>query len=110
MHMQWNFAMNGQTGKFTGDLPVDYGKLGLRTAICTLIVGGGVGFLTKSIPLAVIAALIVALIVFFTGKGSMRPVHNASQANDYMDKDVKLVRADDTFLRTEKRPLNPPQR
>ena len=46
----------------------------------------------------------------FAGKGSMRPVHNASQANDYIDKDVKLVRADDTFLRTEKRPLNQPRR
>ena len=33
---QWNFAMNGQTGKFTGDLPVDYKKLGIFTGIASL--------------------------------------------------------------------------
>ena len=60
--------------------------------------------LMKSIPAAVIAALIIALIVFFGGKGSMRPVHNASQANDYMDKDVRLVYSQDHFVRTERKP------
>ena len=58
----------------------------------------------KSIPVALIAALIIGLIVFFAGKGSMRPVHSASQANDYMDKQVRLVYSRDHFVRTERKP------
>ena len=111
---QWNFAMNGQTGKFTGDLPVDYGKLGTITGVVTALVGLLLWLLSKSIPLAVIIAVIVGLIVFFASKGSMRPVHNASQANDYMDKEVTLVHQTDVFVRTERtpkpqRPANPQQ-
>ncbi len=101
---QWNFAMNGQTGKFTGDLPVDYGKLGILTALASLIPGALIGILAQNIPIAVIVALIIALIVFFAGKGSMRPVHHASQANDYMDKQVKLVYSQDHYVRTERKP------
>ena len=101
---QWSFAMNAQTGKFTGDLPVDYAKLGIVTALAAIIPGILLWLLMKSIPVAVIAALILALIVFFGGKGSMRPVHNASQANDYMDKQVRLVYSQDHFVRTERKP------
>ena len=36
---QWSFAMNAQTGKFTGDLPVDYAKLGIVTALASIIPG-----------------------------------------------------------------------
>ena len=96
--------MNAQTGKFTGDLPVDYAKLGIVTALAAIIPGILLWLLMKSIPVAVIAALIIALIVFFGGKGSMRPVHNASQANDYMDKQVRLVYSQDHFVHTERKP------
>ena len=111
---QWNFAMNGQTGKFTGDLPVDYTKLGILTGIGAVIAGVLLWLITKhSIPAALIAALIVGLIVFFAGKGSMRPVHNATQANDYMDKQVRLVYSQDHFVRVERKPKEqrtaPPQ-
>lgn len=101
---QFSFAMNGQTGKFTGDLPVDYTKLGIITGIGAVAAGVILYLLMKSIPAALIAALIVALIIFFAGKGSMKPVHNASQANDYMDKQVHLVYCQDHFLRTERKP------
>ena len=99
---QWNFAMNAQTGKFTGDLPVDYAKLGAVSGIGAVI--GAVLFylIMKSIPAAVIAALIVGLICFFVGKGSMRPVHAASEARDYMDNQVRLVHSNERFLRTER--------
>ena len=96
--------MNGQTGKFTGDLPVDYAKLGILTGIAAVAAGVILYLLMKTIPAALIAALIVGLIVFFAGKGSMRPVHNASQANDYMDKQVRLVYSQDHFVRTERKP------
>ena len=101
---QWNFAMNAQTGKFTGDLPVDYTKLGIMTALAAIIPGVLLWLLMKNIPVALIAALIIALIAFFGGKGSMRPVHNASQANEYMDKQVRLVWSKDHFVRTERKP------
>lgn len=101
---QWNFAMNGQTGKFTGDLPVDYAKLGGLTGIAAVIAGVLIWLIAKTVPAALIAALIVGLIVFFSGKGSMRPVHNATQANEYMDKQVKLVFSQDNYLRTERKP------
>ena len=51
LHTRWNgedflFAMNGQTGKLIGDLPIDNGKVRKR-------------FLTIFLPVAVIVALIV---------------------------------------------------
>ena len=99
---QWNFAMNGQTGAFTGDLPVDYTKLGIITALSAIVPGVLLWLATKSIPLAVIAALIIALIVFYACRSSMKPVHHATQANEYMDKDVRMVVSHDQFVRTER--------
>ncbi len=60
LHTKWNgqdylFAMNGQTGKLIGDLPVDNGKLVKR-------------FLLFSIPLII---LIAAAIIFLFGGYSM---------------------------------------
>ena len=106
---QWTFAMNAQTGKFTGDLPIDYAKLGIITGIGAVIAGILLYLIMKNIPAALIAALIVALIVFFVGKGSMRPVHTASQANDYMEKQVRLVFSHDRFIRTERKKKQPTQ-
>ena len=100
---QWNFAMNGQTGKFTGDLPIDNTKLGLITGGSAIAAGVILYLIMKSLLVPVVAALIVALVVCFSLKGSMRPVHNATQANEYMDKNVKLVLSNDTYLRTERK-------
>ena len=101
---QWNFAMNGQTGKFTGDLPVDYKKLGIFTGVAFLIPLIVLYLVMKSIPVAAIAGLVIGLITFFVGKGSMKPVHIATQANDYMDKQVRLVYSQDHYVRTERKP------
>ena len=54
LHTKWNgedylFAMNGQTGKFIGDLPIDNGKVVKR-------------FLMMFAPLAVIIALIIVFV------------------------------------------------
>lgn len=101
---QWNFAMNGQTGKFTGDLPVDYAKLGILTGIGAVIAAVIAYLITSGIPVTLIAALVTALIVFFAGKSSMNPVHNATEASDYMDNQVRLVYSQDHFVRTERKP------
>ncbi len=100
---QWNFAMNGQTGKFTGDLPIDNTKLCLITgaaAFGTLLV---LYMIMRSLMAPLVAALIVGFIVYAGLKSSMRPVHNATQANEYMDKKIKLVLSNDTYLRTERK-------
>ena len=56
LHTKWNgqdylFAMNGQTGKFIGDLPIDSGKVTKR-------------FLMMFVP---IMAIIVLIIIFVFG-------------------------------------------
>ena len=101
---QWNFAMNGQTGKFTGDLPVDYKKLGIITALSAIIPAVILYLIMKSLMVPLVAAIVIGLIVFFTCQGSMKPVHQATQATEYMDKDIKLVYTQDTYLRTERKP------
>ncbi|MCR5540564.1 MAG: hypothetical protein K6F71_07080 [Ruminococcus sp.] len=100
---QWNFAMNGQTGKFTGDLPIDNTKLGLITGGSAIAVAVVMYLIMKALLAPIIAALIVGLIVCFALKGSMKPVHNATQANEYMEKNVHLVLSNDTYLRTERK-------
>lgn len=100
---QWNFAMNGQTGKFTGDLPIDNTKLGLITGGSAIAVAVVMYLIMKALLVPIIAALIVGLIVCFSLKGSMKPVHNATQANEYMEKNVHLVLSNDTYLRTERK-------
>ena len=100
---QWNFAMNGQTGKFTGDLPIDYTKLGIITAIATILPAVLLYLVMKTLMVPIIAALIIGAIVFFACKGSMRPVHQATTASEYMDNAVHLVYQQDTYLRTERK-------
>lgn len=100
---QWNFAMNGQTGKFTGDLPIDNTKLGLITGGSAIAVAVVMYLIMQTLLVPIIAALIVGLVVCFSLKGSMKPVHNATQANEYMEKNVHLVLSNDTYLRTERK-------
>ena len=100
---QWNFAMNGQTGNFTGDLPVDGTKLGILTGGSALAAAVLLFLITKSIPFILGAALVVSLIVFFAAKGSMKPVHKATQANEYMAQKVSLVYSNDDYVRTERK-------
>ncbi|WP_294492158.1 hypothetical protein [uncultured Ruminococcus sp.] len=100
---QWNFAMNGQTGNFTGDLPVDGTKLGILTGGSALAAAVLLYLITKSIPFILGAALVVGLIVFFAAKGSMKPVHKATQANEYMAQKVSLVYSNDDYVRTERK-------
>ena len=50
LHAKWNnklytFAMNGQTGKFVGDLPLDKGRYWKFWALYALAIGGGLALL-----------------------------------------------------------------
>ena len=57
LHTRWNgqdylFAMNGQTGKFIGDLPIDSGKVRMR-------------FLLTFLPVFIVVALIIFFVFGF---------------------------------------------
>ncbi|MBQ5311904.1 MAG: hypothetical protein ILP19_07695 [Oscillospiraceae bacterium] len=82
----WTFAMNGQTGRFIGDLPIDTGKMIVRLLI-SFIVAAFVAFLVteNDISMAVFAGLIASAIVGFISYSSMKPVARAQNANEYVE-------------------------
>ncbi|MBR4224692.1 MAG: hypothetical protein IKR73_07770, partial [Oscillospiraceae bacterium] len=56
----WKFAMNGQTGKFIGDLPIDKGKLALSVIAAFAVAAVIAYLLSQSVGITVIAGLIAA--------------------------------------------------
>jgi len=103
----YTFAMNGQTGKMVGDLPVDKSRLfghfaawfaALMVIICawTTISDGA-----PSWGVAFIGSLIVAGIVCFVLVSQMKSVATATSAKIYERKDAfKLSRKTDTYVNT----------
>ena len=53
--------------------------------------------------MGIIIAIVVTLIVVFVCYGSMKPVSQAHNANNYMDNEINLTLKTDDFLRTEKK-------
>ena len=116
----YTFAINGQTGKLTCDVPADtkksllwgggvfVGVLALAALILALADAIGSG----TILIAVIAALIVALVVVGVLKGQLKQAAYESAASNYVrpgsfQLDVKM----DHFLyeRTERRRIEQPK-
>ncbi|MCQ2539434.1 MAG: hypothetical protein MJ114_03185 [Acetatifactor sp.] len=116
---KWNdknflFAMNGQSGKMVGDLPVDMGKywkivIGVILALEALM--GVISFASHAamspagiIVKFIVIPLIIGFIVGGVMKGKMKSVFTATTANSYMDKNkLRLNRNWDAFShRTEK--------
>lgn len=109
----YKFAMNGQTGKMVGDLPVDNGKF-WATMIAMLLVFAGLGFAipTWSLKAALILGVIVTLITGLVMKGRMKSVARATTAGNYItDSGLKVTGRVDRYERdtVEKRPLNSSQ-
>lgn len=117
----YTFAINGQTGKLTCDVPADtkksllwgggvfVGVLALAALILALADAIGSG----TILIAVIAALIVALVVVGVLKGQLKQAAYESAASNYVHEgsfqlDVKT----DHFLyeRTERRKIEQPKK
>ena len=117
----YTFAINGQTGKLTCDVPADTkksllwgggvfaGVLALAALILALADAIGSG----TILIAVIAALIVALVVVGVLKGQLKQATYESAASNYVrpgsfELDVKT----DHFLyeRTERRKIEQPKK
>ena len=99
----WSFAMNGQTGKFIGDLPIDSGKMTLRVIVFFLITLVLCYLLIGDILTGFIAGVIVAAVAGAISYSSMKPVANAKYADDYM-KQLKLTVKNDEFVKTEHKP------
>ena len=71
----YRFAVNGQTGKVAGDLPVSPGKFILFFAIFFLPfvgIGVGIGFLFESLVIGITAGAIIGIIVALVATLSMR--------------------------------------
>ena len=103
---KWNnetykFAMNGQTGEFIGDLPIDSGKMALRVIITAIIVGVIAYLLCADPMITIIAAIIAGAISGATGYASMKPVSKKTQAIEYIKQNIKLSSSKDNFVRTE---------
>ncbi len=101
----WTFAMNGQTGAFTGNLPVSVGKfIGLiaLTFLLFFIIGAAILGGTAGAILGIIVAAIIGVI----GYGAMKPVSQASNADNYVTGKLNLTVNEERFLREEKHKKN----
>ena len=89
------FAMNGQSGKMTGDLPVSKPKLyGIAAAVFAVIFALMNFAVLKqkgdSVLISIIAGLIVAAITAVVMNSSMKPVARSSTASEYISKEWGL--------------------
>lgn len=111
---RWNgqnytFAMNGQTGKMVGDLPLNKSKFWI-TLIAILAVAFGLGFAVSSdAVVGGIVGLVAFLIAFLILKSSVKSVYKATTANNYIDDSAtKITHRVDNFVRedVQRRKLN----
>ncbi len=116
---QFLFAMNGQTGRLVGDLPVDKKKralIGLAVfaallAACLAAVNLG-GFLSDASAavqwgFSLAAPLLVALLVCAVLTGQMKSAIEATEADAYLDtSSVDITRKTDTFTHTTTRRIH----
>ena len=110
---QFLFAMNGQTGRLVGDLPVDKkkraligaGVFALLFAACLAAVKLG-GFLAQNAApiqwgFMLLVPLLAALIVCASLTAQMRSAVEADRADDYLDAStLEITRRRDTFTHT----------
>ena len=109
---KWNdktyrFAMNGQTGAFIGDLPIDTGKMVLRVIIWAVIAAVIAYFLFGDGDyIFIIAGVISGMIGGATGYASMKPVARASRADSYINDPMTVTKSEDVYTRTVRRQKN----
>lgn len=100
------FAMNGQTGKMVGNLPIDKMKCAMIT-FGTFIVTVGIAFGCIDgnddavMALKIIVPIIVSAIVAWALVAQMKTVELATSAGQYKSKPLELTMRDDIYLRTE---------
>ena len=116
LYTKWNdkdflFAMNGQTGKFVGDLPVDkkkrwliFGGVWATAALIMSLILSLTGMLEGDpmLQTAVVALipLLIASVWFFILTAQMRSVFSASEASKYITGDLHLSVREDNYTHT----------
>lgn len=96
------FAMNGQTGKLVGDLPVDKKKywltffgIGLVLSILSLLLFADAGYV---LPIAV--SFLIALIVVSILKAGMKNVEMKAEAAELVSRELILTSRTDRYTHT----------
>lgn len=100
------FAMNGQTGKMVGNLPVDKSKATMIfLGILILTLGLSFGFIEGGdetiVALKIIFPVIITALIIWALVAQMRTVELATSAGHYKNKPLELAMRDDIYLRTE---------
>ena len=114
----YQFAMNGQSGKMIGDLPVSKGKLAAWVIGVFAVLFALLYFLVfkdseNSMIISTVISLIAAVITGTVMNGSMKPVARSHSAQAYVGEEgaLRLSRQDDRFIRTDetRRKIEQPQ-
>lgn len=98
---EWTFAMNAQTGKFTGNLPIQGGKLAFSVLLAFLVPFLPLYF-AAGLSIALLIGCVTALITGLVLHGEMKPVSRAGNADHYMEDQVHLDKKTDRFVNREK--------
>ncbi|MBR6399871.1 MAG: hypothetical protein IKS17_01425 [Firmicutes bacterium] len=96
----YSFAMNGQTGKLIGDLPISVPKMLFTGLIAFLIPFLICYFALSSAAAGVIFGIIAALITMYAGYANTKPVVRATSAFNYIKEDIKLSVKEDEYVKT----------
>lgn len=102
---QYTFAMNGQTGKMVGNLPMDKGRFTmwlmgsffLSTIVMFLLSYLVTETLGKAVMMGLVLGLIIALIIAFSLKAQLKSVRMQYAASSYIKK-IKINVRRDLFL------------
>lgn len=124
LNTSWNgrdfhFGMNGQTGKFVGDLPMDKAKAALVFLISTAIagalsflIGGKIaknGLGVVGIIVCILIAFLVGGLVFAGFASSLKSVRAEHQAENYIKDKLNLSVKTDQYLYTKVEKTEKPQ-
>jgi len=104
------FAMNGQTGKLVGDLPVDQVKFWLTFGIIGVVLSvissllvlnfAAPGETGMPMMIAIAASLIIALLVCGILRSGMKNVHVGTEAAEYITGSLSLTARQDRYTHT----------
>lgn len=107
---QYTFAMNGQSGKFVGNLPADKGKawgmffgVTVGAAILVYLITMALSETNQgNLLMAAIIALIIGGITMFSLLGQLKSVAAKNEASAYIrDEKVNVTQRDDRFVNTK---------
>lgn len=97
------FAMNGQTGKMVGNLPMDVAKAVITTFL-TFIIPFLIAFIcmgSDAVITSIAIGALISIITFFLFKGQLKSVSIARTSRNYVTgKGLNLTYKNDRFLRT----------